>query len=255
MINNNQFIRNEMLLGKDITTDLSKTTIMVIGLGGVGSYSVETLARLGIGHFVLIDKDKVEISNINRQIIATFETINEDKVEVAKNRILSINPKAVVNIEKVFLGEDSLNILNSYKVDYVIDAIDTITSKVLLIEYCLKNNIPIISCTGMANKIDPTQIKITTLDKTSVDPICRKMRELCKKRGLDFKKINVVYSIETPHSQNIQERTSGTTKEKFPPSSIVIPPAIAGILMTYHILKEIMKKEHKKDGSYNEKQI
>ncbi|MDD4124029.1 MAG: ThiF family adenylyltransferase, partial [Bacilli bacterium] len=99
MINDNQFLRNEMLLGDNITSDLSKTTVMIIGLGGVGSYTVETLARLGVGHFVLIDKDKVEISNINRQIIATFETIGEDKVEIAKKRILSINPKATVDVE------------------------------------------------------------------------------------------------------------------------------------------------------------
>ncbi len=251
MINDNQFLRNEMLLGDNITSDLSKTTVMLIGLGGVGSYTVETLARLGVGHFVLIDKDKVEISNINRQIIATFETIGEDKVEIAKKRILSINPKATVDVEKIFLTEATLNILGSYNVDYIVDAIDTITSKISLIEYCLRNNIPVISCTGMANKIDPTLVRITTLDKTSVDPICRKLRELCKKRDLDFRKINVVYSIEIPRSQNIQVKENGTMKEKFPPSSIVIPPAIAGILMTYHILKEIMKKEHKEDGSNN----
>ena len=237
-----RFLRNELYFGKDKTYKLKNIKVCVVGLGGVGAYAVEALARLGVENFVIIDKDKVDITNLNRQIIALTSTLNRNKTEIVKERILDINPNAKVKEYCLFLNAENKNIILDEKVDYVVDAIDTITCKWDLIKLCLDNNINFISSMGMGNREDLTKINITTLDKTNYDPVAKKLREFVRKenRLKDMKRINVVFSSEIPKKQsNIIEKEGNTTKEKCPPSSIIFPPSVAGLLCAYYIYKNI----------------
>ena len=237
-----RFLRNELYFGKDKQNKLKNIKVCVVGLGGVGAYAVEALARLGVENFVIIDKDKVDITNLNRQIIALESTLNKDKTSVVKERILDINSGAKVKEYNLFFNKDSSHILLEEKCDYVIDAIDTITCKWELIKICLDNNIKFISSMGMGNKEDLTKINITTLDKTSIDPVAKKLRELVKKenRVKDMKKINVVFSSELPKKQTVIVNDSGENrKESLPPSSIVFTPSVAGLLCAYYVYKDL----------------
>lgn len=229
----NEFTRTELLIGKTGVEKLKKSKVVVYGIGGVGSYVVEGLARAGIGHIVIVDFDKVDITNINRQLLATHSTIGKDKVEVMKERILDINPNVVVEAYKpdeIENGEESL-INNS--VTYVVDAIDTITNKIKLIERANKENVKIISATGAANKLDPTAFEVADIYKTSMCPVCKILRKELKQKGI--KHLKVVYSKETPIKPKIEEKTNERVL-----GSISFVPSVAGLIIASQVVKEII---------------
>ena len=237
-----RFLRNELYFGKDKSNKLSDIKVCVVGLGGVGGYAVEALARLGVENFVIIDNDNVDITNLNRQIIALQSTIGKSKCEVIKERILLINPLAKVKEYPVFFSNDTKNIIVKEEVDYVIDAIDTITCKWELIKLCLDNDIKFISSMGMGNREDLTKIKITSLDNTSYDPVAKKLRQFVKKENkyYDMKKINVVFSTEIPKKQSrLINKEGNNLKEKCPPSSIIFTPSVAGLLCAYYVYNDL----------------
>ena len=226
----NQYSRTELLVGKDGIEKIKKSKVAVYGLGGVGSYAVEALARAGIGHLVLIDYDKYDITNINRQLGAYHSTIGRYKVEVMKERIKDINPEAVVEIyrpEEIESGETSI-IDSSFS--YVLDAIDTMKNKLDLIEKCNKENVSIITVTGSGNKLDATQFEVTDIYKTSVCPVCKILRKELKAR--DINSLKVVYSKEMP----IKHEQSGTTL-----GSISFVPSVAGLIAAGEVIKDIVK--------------
>ena len=238
-----RFLRNELYFGKEASNKLKKIKVCVVGLGGVGAYSVEALARLGVENFVIVDKDKIDITNLNRQIIALESTLGKDKTEVVKQRILDINPNAKVKKYNVFFNKENSTLIVDEKVDYVIDAIDTITCKWELIKLCLDNDIKFVSSMGMGNREDLTKISITTLDKTNYDPVSKKLREFARKdsRIKDMKKINVVFSSEIPKKQStFINKEKETLKESCPPSSIIFTPSVAGLLCAYYICKDVI---------------
>lgn len=207
----NQFSRTEMLIGTENLEKLKRSKVAVFGIGGVGSYVVEGLARSGIQNFILVDNDKVSITNINRQIIATTKTIDEYKVDLMKQRILDINPEIKVDTYKVFYMPDYQEKILDNKVDYVVDAVDTITAKIYLVEQANKLNIPIISSMGTGNKLNATKFEVADIYKTSVCPLAKVMRKELKQRNI--KKLKVVYSKEEPIKPNNSE---GTEKKKVP---------------------------------------
>ena len=220
------------MLFRSAIEKLNKTKVAIFGIGGVGSYVVEGLARAGIGNFILIDNDEVALSNINRQIIATHKTVGKSKVEVSKERILDINPNAEVEIYKEFFLPESDEIIDK-TVDYIVDAIDTITAKIELVIRADRLNIPIISSMGTGNKLDPTRFEVTDIYKTSVCPLAKVMRRELKTRGI--KSLKVVYSKEEPIkiSENLEE------KKKIP-ASISFVPSVAGLIIAGEVIKDII---------------
>lgn len=199
----NQFSRTELLLGKEAVEILNKAHVAVFGVGGVGGYVIEALVRSGIQHIDIIDNDTVNLTNINRQIIALHSTIGKSKVEVMKNRILDINPSAEVNVYDCFYLPETKNQFDFSKYDYVVDAIDTVSGKLQLIMQAKESGTKIISCMGAGNKLDPTKFQIADISKTTVCPLARVMRQECKKRGL--KDVKVLFSTEKPVKQKITE--------------------------------------------------
>ena len=191
-----QFSRTELLIGKEGMERLSNSRVAVFGVGGVGGYTVEALARSGIGELDLIDNDQVALTNLNRQIIATTKTLGRDKVDVAKERVLEINPDAKVNIYKKFYLPETKEEFDFTKYDYVVDAIDTVSGKIALVEQAKEAGVPIISSMGAGNKLDPTAFRVADIYKTSVCPLAKVMRRELKKRGI--RKLKVVYSEEMP---------------------------------------------------------
>ena len=224
----NQFSRTELIIGKEGIEKLNKAKVAVFGIGGVGSYVVEGLARAGIGSFVLVDNDEVDLTNLNRQIIATHSTIGKDKVEVARDRILDINPNAKVEIHKQFFMPES-NDLFDQSVSYIVDCVDTVTAKIELVVRANRLNIPIISCMGTGNKLDPTKFEVTDIYKTSVCPLAKVMRKELKTRGIE--KLKVVYSKEEPI-----KNTEGV------PGSISFVPSVAGLIIAGEVIKDILNK-------------
>ena len=224
----NRFSRTELLIGKEAIEKLNKSKVAVFGIGGVGSYVVEGLARAGVGSFILVDKDEVDITNINRQIIATTKTIGRPKVEVAKERILEINPEARVEIYQEFFLPETKGILDE-SIDYIVDAVDTVTAKIELIVRANKLNIPIISSMGTGNKLDPSKFEVTDIYKTSVCPLAKVMRKELKIRGI--KKLKVVYSKEEPIKQ----------EERGVPASISFVPSVAGLIIAGEVIKNLSK--------------
>lgn len=231
----NKFSRTELLIGKEVVDKLKKSKVAIFGIGGVGSYVVEGLARSGIGNFILIDNDMVSVSNINRQIIATTKTIGMSKVEVAKERILEINPEAKVEIRKEFFMPDSEEFLDN-TVSYIIDAIDTVTAKIELVLRANKLNIPIISCMGTGNKLDPTKFEITDIYKTSVCPLAKVMRKELKNRNIE--KLKVLYSKEEPIKLKSDIEI---TSKKQTPGSVAFVPSVAGLIIAGEVVKDIIK--------------
>lgn len=227
-----QFSRTELLIGKENVEKLNKSKVAVFGIGGVGSYVVEGLARAGVGKFVLIDKDKVDITNLNRQIIATHKTVGKSKVEVSKERILDINPNAEVEIYEEFFMPESEGILDE-TVDYIVDAVDTVTAKIELVIRADKLNIPIISSMGTGNKLDPTRFEVTDIYKTEVCPLAKVMRKELKQRGI--KKLKVVYSKEEP--VKAMQKEEG---KKQPPASISFVPSVAGLIIAGEVIKDLI---------------
>ena len=230
-----QFLRTESLIGKENLEKLKKVTVAIFGLGGVGSYVLEGLARAGIGNFVLVDKDEVDITNINRQIIATHDTVGKPKVEVAKERVLSINPSANVKLYKEFFLPETEGILDD-SIDYIVDAIDTVTSKIELVVRANKLNIPIISCMGTGNKLDPTKFEVADIYKTSVCPLAKVMRRELKIRGIS--KLKVVYSKEEPKNINLSNTNKAT------PASVSFVPSVAGLIIAGEVIKDLISYFH-----------
>lgn len=222
-----------MLLGKHNIQKLFNSSVAIFGLGGVGSYTVEALARSGIGTFHLIDKDRIDITNLNRQILATHETIGQDKVFIAKKRILSINPNAKVYTHNIFYTTEVKDIFGE-NCNYIIDAIDTVSSKISLISSANKLNIPVISCMGTGNKLDPTQFEVSDIYKTSVCPLCRVMRRELKKRNIE--KLKVVYSKEIP----IKPIVNNLSFIKPVPGSVSFVPGVAGLIIASEVIKDLL---------------
>lgn len=234
----NQFSRTEMLIGEEGIKNLNNSKIAIFGIGGVGSYVAEALARSGVGNFILVDNDKVTITNINRQIIATTKTIGQYKVDLMKQRILDINPEAKVETYKTFYMPDCKeNILNN-SIDYIVDAIDTVTAKVYLIEEAQRLNIPIISSMGTGNKLDPSKFEITDIYKTSVCPLAKVMRKELKQRNI--KKLNVLYSKEEP--VKIKRDSEEETTKKQVPGSIAFSPSVAGLIIASKVVKDLINE-------------
>lgn len=219
--------RTELLIGKENIKTLAGKTVVVLGIGGVGGYVVEALARGGIGNIVLTDMDEISISNLNRQIIATVDTIGKSKVHVMKDRILSINPKCKVTCYKSFIDENNVKDIIKAECDYVVDAIDTVSSKLQVIEYCFSKRIPIISSMGTGNKMNPLDFEITTIDKTSVCPLAKVMRTELRKRGIF--KLKVLFSKELPIKTN--NRSIG---------SMSFVPPVAGMAIGGEVIKDII---------------
>ena len=225
----NQFLRTEMLIGKENLEKLKNSKVAIFGVGGVGSFVVEGLARAGVGKFILVDSDKVVESNLNRQIIATTKTIGKLKVEVAKERILDINPEADVKIYSEFFMPDSPEIFDD-TVNYIVDAIDTVTGKIELVCKANELNIPIISAMGTGNKLDSTKFEVVDIYKTSVCPLAKVMRKELRARGIE--KLKVVYSKEEPIKPN-----DGDYKT---PASISFVPSVAGLIIAGEVIKDII---------------
>ena len=233
-----QFSRTELLIGKESIEKLKESKVAIFGIGGVGSFVVEGLVRAGVGSFILIDNDVVSESNLNRQIIATTKTIRMPKVEVAKERILEINPEAKVEIVKEFFMPDSREILDN-TVSYIVDAIDTVTAKIELVQRAKKLDIPIISCMGTGNKLDPTKFEITDIYKTSVCPLAKVMRKELKQRGV--KKLKVLYSKEEPiNIKQIEKQDIKLETKKQVPGSISFVPSVAGLIIAGEVIKDLI---------------
>jgi len=248
----NEFSRTQLLLGKEAMEKLKNSSVAVFGIGGVGTFVVEALARCGIGNFALFDDDKVCLTNINRQLIATRKTIGRKKVEVMVERIKEINPNANVTGYQVFYMPDNAEEYDLTGYDYIVDAIDTVTAKLELIVRAKENNIPIISSMGAGNKLNPTEFQVADIYKTSVDPLAKVMRHELKKRGI--KDLKVVYSKEKPIIP-INEGDSckggcvcppGTTgkctRRRAIPGSISFVPSVAGLIIAGEVVKDIAAK-------------
>lgn len=221
--------RLELLVGTEKLARLRKACVLIVGIGGVGGYTAEALARSGIGKLILVDADTVALSNLNRQIIAEVETIGQPKTEVMVKRIARIAPDCEAVGLRQFFDADC-GILFDQKIDYVVDAIDTLTSKLALIAMAQKHQVPSISSLGMANRLDPTSLQVTTLDKTSYDPLARALRQMARKEGIAPASVPVVWSSELPLKQNQLVDENGTTrKQKYPPASTIFVPAAAGL--------------------------
>lgn len=227
----NEFSRTEYLLGKEGVETLKNSRVAVFGVGGVGGFAVEALARSGVGALDLIDNDKISLTNINRQIIATQKTVGRDKVDVIKERIADINPACKVTVYKLFILETPHNMLDFSQFDYVIDAIDTVTGKIAIIESAKKFGVPVVSCMGAGNKLDPTAFEVTDISKTSVCPLAKVMRRELKKRGISG--VKVVYSKEEPCVP------SADGEEGKAPASIAFVPSVAGLIAAGEVIKDI----------------
>lgn len=246
----NQFSRTQLLLGQEGMEKLYRARVAVFGIGGVGGYTVEALARSGVGTLDLIDDDKVCLTNLNRQIFATRKTVGQYKVDVAQQRILEINPKAVVHTYKTFYAPQTAEQFDFSQYDYVVDAIDTVTGKLELVEQAEKAGVPIISSMGAGNKMDPTAFEVADIYETSVCPLARVMRKELKKRGI--KKLKVVYSKEPPmtpiEDMAISCRTNcicppGTarkcTQRRQVPGSNAFVPSVVGLIIAGEVVKDL----------------
>lgn len=246
----NQFTRTELLIGKEAVEALNNKKVVVFGVGGVGSFSVEALARAGVGNIVIVDSDTVCVTNINRQIHATHKTVNMSKVQLIRDRILSINPNCNVIVHEKFVNAENIEEIITDDVDYIIDAIDTVSSKIALAQWCYENEVSIISSMGTGNKLDPTQFKVSDIFKTKVCPLAKVMRHELKKRNV--KKLRVVYSEElpkkpvnvvnnnTPSTDDTSDITR-TTKRQTPGSISFVPP-VAGMILAGEAIKALIKE-------------
>lgn len=230
---NPQFERTALLLGEDAITNLSNKRVAIFGIGGVGGYVCEALVRSGIGSFDLIDHDTVSITNLNRQIIADHSTIGRLKVEVMKERMLLINPNVNVKTYDCFFLPENEASFPFTEYDYVVDAVDTVTAKIALIEMCEKHDIPIISAMGAGNKLEASAFKVSDIYKTQMCPLAKVMRSELKKRGI--KKLKVVYSEEQPKKSNKKDDITG----KPIPGSIAFVPSVSGLIIAGEVVKDL----------------
>jgi len=233
----NEFSRTELLLGDDGMEKLKKARVAVFGVGGVGGYAVEALARSGIGALDLIDDDVVSESNINRQIIALRSTIGMPKVEVAAARVADINPDCKVRTYRTFYTPDTANQFDFSQYDYVIDAIDTVTGKITLVMQARESGAPIISSMGAGNKLDPTAFEVADIGKTSVCPLARVMRRELKKRGVD--RLKVVYSREQALTPVGDIEEDSVHKKRATPGSVAFVPSVAGLILAAEVVRDI----------------
>ncbi len=231
----NQFTRNEYVIGKENQKRINESSVLVLGVGGVGSHSAESLVRCGIGTIILIDNDVFDITNINRQLPATHNTIGKSKVNTLKERLLMINPDCNVITHETFIEKDNLEIIFKEKPDYIIDAIDSIQSKYDFIKACIRRKQKFISCMGTGNKLDPTRFRISDISKTSYDPIARIIRNRLKKENINAK-VPVVWSDEEPISST-QIVKDG---EKKVPGSISFLPSVSGYIAASYVIRKII---------------
>jgi len=246
------FSRTELLLGKEAVERLKNKRVIVFGVGGVGGYVCEVLARTGVGSIDLVDNDTVNESNINRQIIATRKTIGRYKVDVMAERINDINPECRVNAHRMFFLPENSHEFDFREYDYVVDAVDTVTAKIQIIAACNEAGTPVLSSMGAGNKLDPTKFQVADIYKTSIDPLARVMRRELKKRGI--KKLKVVFSTELPvkPKENVEktpeeqeshassESASGAFK-KAVPGSVAFVPSVAGMIIGGEVIKDLIK--------------
>ena len=248
----NQFSRTQLLLGEENMNRLSEAKVVIFGIGGVGGYVAEALARSGVGSFVLVDDDKVCLTNINRQIIATHKTVGQYKVDVMKERILDINPKAEVEVRKCFYLPENAHEFDFSTYSYVVDAVDTVTAKIEIIMRAQAAGIPVMSSMGAGNKLDPTKFQVADIYKTSMCPLARVMRQELKKRRV--KRLKVVYSTEKPtrpiEDMSISCRTNcicppgaahKCTERRDIPGSIAFVPSVAGLILAGEVIKDLCK--------------
>ena len=234
-----QFSRTALLLGENAMERLKNARVAVFGIGGVGGYAVEALCRSGIGTLDLFDHDTVSESNLNRQIIATHHTIGKHKVEAAKERILSINPAAVVNTHAVFYTPDTATDYDFSRYDYIIDAIDTVTGKLCIIQNAIAANVPVISCMGTGNKLDATALQVTDISKTTNCPLARIMRKELRKRGILH--LKVVYSTEDALTPIGAEEEAAALGKRTIPGSTPFVPAAAGLILAGEVIRDLTK--------------
>ena len=248
----NQFSRTELLFGKEAMEKLAASRVAVFGIGGVGGYTVEALVRSGVGTVDLIDDDKICLTNINRQIYATRKTVGKYKVDVAKERIQDINPEAHVNVYRIFYLPETADQFDFSEYDYVVDAVDTVTAKVTLVLEAQKAGVPIISCMGAGNKLDPTRFRVADIYKTSGCPLARVMRTALRKRGV--KHLKVVYSDEIPkrpiEDMSISCRSHcicppgakhKCTERRDIPGSTAFVPSVAGLIIAGEVVKDLSR--------------
>lgn len=251
-----QFSRTELLLGKDAMDRLANARVAVFGIGGVGGYVCEALVRSGVGSFDLIDDDKVCLTNLNRQIIATRKTVGKYKTEVMKERILDINPDADVRIHNCFFLPENADEFSFEEYDYVVDAVDTVTAKIALVMKAKEHDVPIISSMGAGNKLDGSQFRVADIYRTKVCPLAKVMRRELKKRGV--KKLKVVYSEEQPvtpiEDMAISCKTNcicppgaqhKCTERRAIPGSVAFVPSVAGLIIAGEVVKDLVKQENK----------
>ena len=230
------FSRSELIYGKEAMGKLAKCHVAIFGVGGVGGYVAESLARTGIGKFTLIDNDTVNLSNFNRQIIATKETLNKYKVDAMKERILSINDKAVVEVKKMFVLPENIDEIDLSQFDYIVDAIDTVKAKLAIIKKANELNIPMISSMGAGNKLNPMGFVIADINKTEYDPLAKKIRLELRKLGI--KKLKVVFSKERP--VELKEQQFNENKKLIPGSNAFVPSA-CGLLIGSEVINDLLK--------------
>ena len=238
-----RYSRTRFLLGEDGMNKLKNAHVAVFGLGGVGGYAVEALARCGVGQLTLVDHDTISRSNLNRQILATQNTVGQDKVSVAQARVLAINPHIQVFPKKTFYLPETAAEFDFSLYDYVIDAIDTVTGKLMLIQQAQSAGTPIISSMGTGNKLDPTAFRVGDISETSVCPLARIIRKECKKRGIQ--KLKVVYSTEDPIACTLAEDDPALAElpegRNALPGSVCFVPAVAGMILAGEVIKDLIK--------------
>ncbi|MDQ0219309.1 tRNA threonylcarbamoyladenosine dehydratase [Peribacillus cavernae] len=241
-----QFSRNELAIGKEGLELVKNTSVAILGIGGVGTFAVEALARSGVGRLILVDKDDVDITNVNRQLHALLSTVGMFKADLMKERIKDINPECEVISLKMFYTEETYEEFFSYGLDYVIDASDTIVYKIHLMKECLKRNIPLISSMGAANKMDPTRFRIADISKTHTDPIAKVIRKKLSKEGIKGG-VPVIFSDESPIviredvRKEVGNDAAKIRKAQMPPSSNAFVPSAAGLIAASWVVREIVK--------------
>ncbi len=234
-----EICRTALLLGNLAMKKLEESTVAIFGVGGVGGYVAEALARSGVGKIVLIDKDEVSVSNINRQIIALHSTVGKHKVDVMKERILDINPEAQIETRKTFFLPDNSDTFDFKQYDYVVDAVDTVTAKLELVMKSEEAGVPVISSMGAGNKLDATAFKVADIYETKVCPLAKVMRKELKARGID--KLKVVYSEEQPFSPDTSKLQPDTDKKRIP-GSVAFVPSVVGLIIAGEVIKDLTEK-------------
>ena len=232
-----QFLRTEMLLGSDAIQKLQNARVAVFGLGGVGGYVVEALARSGVGSLDLIDSDRVSVSNLNRQILATHSTVGMLKVDAARNRVLDINPECQVKTWPVFYTPDTADTFDFTQYDYIVDAIDTVTGKLALVERAKAAGTPIICCMGTGNKLDASAFQVADISKTTMCPLARVMRKELSKRGI--RHLKVVYSQEEALTPTGWEEEAAALGKRQIPGSVAFVPGAAGLLLAGEVVRDL----------------